>query len=571
MLQIISGKFFKSDDRYIHEAKGITYSNYSWSQPIKTCIATLEPVDTYRSVSSYVINYINQIEKEEKEHKGLTLVRIGDSEIIQQFQLLCILGLKAFFDIDRNNVEINCRKVPKSSSDRYLPSKFVSRFFEYQINGKINEIEAFVEFVDKVIGLPREKYLVVINCLKNFSQSLQVLNYNLDLAYSMLVYCLESLSQSFDEFEPSWVDYDTEIRNKLEPCFCKIDTDVTDKIRKILLESKESRLQKRFIDFIDNYTSNSFFTNEAANIKKALRKSELRQVLRNAYFMRSKYVHVLKPILEQLKIPAIAEGDIFYWRNEPYLTFGGLVRLAYHVIYNFIQRQEYLEIEDYDWRRDLPGVITMEVAPQYWISQSKRFKPSQATKKFSGFLLHLQETMLSKGSSVKLGDLLEKYESLIPTAKKEDKIPMLAMYYLYNSYVVQKARRPNYEKFLEQYKGIFNECSIEIMIVYILSNQKWPWDIEKCVSHYNKYRENRFSKNALSIPILIELCLILEIANMYLRTGEINKYNEWLDIACLEASGKPEHQELINECKSKGIKANYTLFLKPPETKSVAK
>jgi len=189
MLQIISGKFFKTDNRYIYEGRGITYSNYSWVQPIETCVATLEPVDTYRSVSSYVINYTNQIEKEE-EHKGFSLARIGDSEIVQQFQLVCMFGLKAFFDIDRNNVEINCRQKSRSSGDTYLPSIFVPRFFKSQIDGQMGEIEAFIKFVDKVIGLPREKYLVVINCLNNFSHALQVLNLNLDLAYSMLVYSL---------------------------------------------------------------------------------------------------------------------------------------------------------------------------------------------------------------------------------------------------------------------------------------------------------------------------------------------------------------------------------------------
>ena len=189
MLQIISGKFFKSDNRYVYEAKGITYSNYSWIEPIRTCIATLEPVDTYRSVSSYVISYINQIEKE----KAGVLLRTGDSEIVQQFQLLCMFGLKAFFDSDRNNVEINCREKPRSTADLYLPSKIVPRFFQNQIDGMSNEIDNFKRFVDKVIGLPRHKYLAVISSLCNFSHALQILNFNVDLAYSMLVYSLESL------------------------------------------------------------------------------------------------------------------------------------------------------------------------------------------------------------------------------------------------------------------------------------------------------------------------------------------------------------------------------------------
>lgn len=562
MLQIISGKFFKSDERHIHEAKGITYSNYSWIGPIKTCVATLEPVDIYRSaISSYVISYTNQIEK-----RGV-LVRTGDSEIIQQFQLLCMFGLKAFFDTNRNNVEINCRERPRSSDDRYLPSRFAPRFFDSQIDGHKDEIVAFVKFVDKVIGLPREKYIAVINCLNNFSHALEVLNYNLDLAYSMLVFSLESLSQSFDDFKPTWEDYYPEIKNKLDSCFTQIDANKASDIREILLESKNFRLQQRFINFITNHVSDSFFTDEANNIKFSLRKSELRRALKNAYTMRSGYTHQLKPIQEQLRHPQIADGDVFQWDNEPHLTFGGLTRLAYHVINNFILEQEYLESEDYDWARDLPGIITMNVAPQYWIGKFEGFTPSQATKRFSGFLGHIQELILSNGSLVDLRKLLEKYEFLIPTSKKEDKIPMLAMYSLYNCRVVQDGKRPNWKKFLKQYEEVFNECCIEMMIVYLLSNQKWTWDVEDCISHYETYKKNKFSKNALSVPLLIELCLITEIANMYLRAEKLDKYNEWLYTACLEAPGKPDIQKFINGCKSKGIEVDYNLILRPLKTK----
>lgn len=564
MLQIISGKFFKSDNRYVHEAKGITYSNYSWIQPIKTCVATLEPVDVYMSVSSYVINYINQIEKEKVDG----LVRTGDSKIVQQFQLLCMFGLKAFFDIDRNNVQINCREKPRSSSDYYLPSRFVRRFFDSQINGKMNEIETFIKFVDKVIGLPREKYLAVINCLNNFSHALQILNYNLDLAYSMLVYSLESLSQSFGDFESTWDDYNPKIKDKLDSCFSKIQPSLASEIRKILLESSNIQLQQRFVDFIANHISDSFFIGEAVDIKNALRKSELKRALRNAYTMRSGYAHQLKPIQEQLKISQIADEDVFHWDNEPYLTFGGLTRLAYHVINHFIQKQEYLESEDYDWTKTLPGIVTVQMAPQYWIWKDEGFTASQATKKYSGFLSHLQEVTLSNGSLVDLRKLLEKYESLIPAAKKEEKISMLATYYLYNFRVAQNGRRPNYEEFLKQYEDVFNECCIEMMVVYLLSNQRWPWNVDNCVSHYNEYKENRFSKNALSIPISIELSLVVEIANMYLRSGEIDRYDKWLDIACLEASGKPNIQKFINECKSKQIEIDCNLILRPLETKS---
>jgi len=569
MLQIISGKFFNKDDPlYIHDGKGILYSNYSWVGPIKTCIAALEPVETYRSIPSYVISYKNQIKKEEGPG---SIIRVGDPEIVHQFQLICIFGLKAFFDVDRNNVEINCRERPKSPNDYYLPSKFVSRFFQSEIHGQKSEVETFIKFVDKVIGLPRAKYLVIISCLENFLNALQVLNYNFDLAYSMLVFSLESLSQSFDDFNPTWDDYDIAIKNKLESHLTNIDKNISEDIQKTLLESKNFRLQQRFIYYITNQISDHFFTDEANNIESALRKSELKRVLRNAYTMRSKYAHQLEPIKDQLRNPHIGAGDVFHWDNEPYLTFGGLVRLTYHVLNNFIYNQDYLDCEEYDWRKDLPGIIFLKKAPQYWIWEAEGFISSQATARFSGFLENLQQATVSDSGLVDLGTLLEKYESLIPTAKKEYKISMLATYCLYNKYIAIESRRPDFEEFIDKYNEEFNLCCIEMMIVYLLLNLKWPWEIKQCVSTYEKYNEKKFSKSGLSIPLLTELCLINNIANTYLNAGDTVEYDRWLDVACLESAGKPDIQRIINEHKSKRIEINSNLILKSINRKEGAK
>jgi len=378
---------------------------------------------------------------------------------------------------------------------------------------------------------------------------------------------VESLSQSFDEFEPTWEDYNPEIKKELDCYLSKISLEVAEDIREVLLKSSNLRLQHRFIDFITNYVSDSFFTDEAIEIKFALRKSELKRTLRNAYTMRSNYVHLLVPIQQQLRDPQIAEGDLFHWENEPYLTFGGLTRLAYHVINNFIWKQDYLKIEEYDWKKDLPGIVWMKLAPQYWIWKDEGFDPSHATKKLSGFLTNIQNVKVSGDSLVDLRKLLKKYESFIPSAKKKYQIPMLAVYCLFNLFIREEERMPNYKDFIEEYEDILSDCDIVMMIVYLLLNEKWPWDIEECVSHYDDYKKNKFSKNALSVPLLIELCLIVEIANMYLRADELDKYNKWLYTACLEASGKPDIQKFIDECKSKGIEVDCKLILKPLKTK----
>ncbi len=71
MLQIISGKFFKSDDRYAFDSFGILYSNVACWRAIATPVATLHPVDSHGSVARYVVTYTNQIEKEaDREGRG---------------------------------------------------------------------------------------------------------------------------------------------------------------------------------------------------------------------------------------------------------------------------------------------------------------------------------------------------------------------------------------------------------------------------------------------------------------------------------------------------------------------
>jgi hypothetical protein len=560
MLQIISGKFFKTEDRHKFDGKGITYSNYSWIEPIKTCVATLEPVDTYAPVSSYVISYINQIEKDKDGKPGI--VRVGDAEIIKQFELLCIFGLKAYFNINKVDVAVNCRNVAKDMGDKQIPSKFVKRFFDSQIMGNTQEIKNFTKFVDQVIGLPRNKYKIVIKCIYNFVNALQAINFNLDLSYSIFVYCLESLTQGLKNFTSNWADYYPESKDKLDFVLMKINNNIADEIRTILLQSGNFKLLQRFSNFVCGHIDNSFFIDEAEKVGSALRKSELNRVLKNAYALRSRYVHNLKQILKQLEIPAIASADVFHWDNEPYLTINGLVRLTHHVITNFIWRQEYLEREEYNWKKDLPGIYTLAVAPQIWIGKHENFEPSTVNKRFSGFLQNLQDAISNTGSLTDLDKLLEKYESLIPNAKKKDKLSMLAVYCLYNNFIVQSEKRLDYEKFLLKHQHSLNECCIEILITRLLLNQEWPWDIEECVEQYNNYLQNKFSENSLSIPTKIEICLIIEIANNYLRIKKIREYKEWLRRASLESAGKPEIQKLINESIQKNIEIDYNQVLK---------
>jgi len=567
MLQIISGKFFKSQDRHVHQAKGILYSNYAWIQPIATCIGVLEPVDSLRATSAYVFNYTNQIERE--GDRAGELVRTGDTEIVRQFQLLCSFGFRAYFSDDRAAVLANCRRLPVSASDTLVPSLFAPRIFDAQIMGNTAETAQFVRLVEQVIGLPRAYYCAVMSVLDNLEHALQALNWNIDLAYSMLVYCLESLSQTFDSYTPAWTDYDVEVREDIDELLAGLDPALGENFRATLLRSSHQKLSARLVDFVESHVSESYFTTEAVGRSSPLRRSHLRRALIKAYTLRSGYVHRLQPLREQLRHAHVSAGDVFLWDKEPYLTFRGLLRLVLHTVNAFIFKQAPVLSEDLNWRRELPGRMTLNLAPEYWIWQHDRLDALQGKAlsedvrlKLGGFLDHLMEVARTQGAITDMRGLLRKYERLMPQVPKLDRIRMLVLYVLYNSVINPSAQMPDWENVaFEKHKKDTETCCIETLLAGLLLSERIDEKFEDCKLVYEEYSSRgRFTKKAIEVPSLLELKLQAELANMALHEGDLDDFNRYVSMAIGDSAGSQQAQDVLLACRSSATPIEHAVF-----------
>jgi hypothetical protein len=111
--------------------------------------------------------------------------------------------------------------------------------------------------IEKAIRLPRAKYVALIDVLDAVDRSLQAINGSLDLAYSLLVYALESLAQKFDRYQPKWDDYDQQLRGKLDKAL-KADPQLEAEVRSILVEASHLKLNTRFRDFVETHISTDF-------------------------------------------------------------------------------------------------------------------------------------------------------------------------------------------------------------------------------------------------------------------------------------------------------------------------
>jgi len=547
MLQIISGKFFKSAKRYRYDGKGILYGNFQWYEAIETCAAKLEPVDIFGSVASYVVSYVNQIEKVDEARRG-TLIRTGDSEIVEQFRLLCVVGLQSFFHSTQEIVAIACRQRPLSMSD-LAPQVFVPRHFQASVKGTAEDVAFFSQLVKKVIGLPRDTYRAVLAALKGFADALEVCGENIDLSYSLLVFALECLSQTFDCYEPEWADYPPEVTVNLNPILEQLPEGTSEDIRLALLRERNLKLGKRFVDFALDHIDRRLFMQEAPNMPNALRKSDLARALRNAYGLRSKYTHELRPIHELLRTPGFARGEVLNWEHEPYPTLAGLVRVVRHVICNFVSRQELLKTEDIDWRSELPGIVRAHLAPQYWIWRHEDFQVGDATRRLEGFLQQVESTFANEVPLTGLRDLMTVYEKHIPDSHGQEKLRMFALYCAYNLIVADAGRTDDHEEFIAKHEVLLEECSIETMLVLLVLVNKWPWKPKEVVGQWNLYRKQRYQRRGLVVPRALEVLVQVRIAEAYLEAGSTQRHSMWLGRALDDAAGRPSLQEAIRKAR----------------------
>jgi hypothetical protein len=547
MLQIASGKFFTSQARYRYNAKGVLFANYRAYVPVTTCVGTVEPVDAFGSVATYVFNYVNQMEKQGKARPGV-LLRTGDWEIVEQFRLLLIVGLRAFFHHSRTAVANACRSEPTSVSD-VAPRLFVPRFFENRIQGTADEQRAFRRLVNRAIGLPRDKYRVTLAAAGGFADALEVAGRNLDLAYSLLVFSLECLSPGSDMCTPTWADYPEEVTARLDPILDELEPSVGARIRGALLRERNVKLGRRFVDFVSGHVRPEFFTEDVPGGERALQGGELARALKNAYELRSGYAHRLRPIHELLRVPAMAAGDVIVWDHEPYLTLGGLTRLTQHVITTFITRQETLATEQIDWRSELPGVIHVPLAPQYWMAQHEDFQPQDATKKLEGFLQQCVAARVSGTAVTDLRELMIVLERELPHAGAVQRRRMYCLYRGYCLCVDSRARPARYVAVLKQHEDLLGECTIEAMVVLLLTEEEWPWEPRVLAKEWERYSAQQFGRRGFLMHPLLRVLVEARIAAAYLAHGSTQRHSMWSNRALLDAAGRPAVQQKLRDAR----------------------
>ena len=105
----------------------------------------------------------------------------------------------------------------------------------------------------------------------------------------------------------------------MEKVFKTLDEDAVEKIKEILIKDEHLKLSKRFQEFVVGHIGDKFFYyNEK---RKTIGKEEFLVALANAYNIRSKYAHMLKPLMKHLRMSEFSKNaDVFEFQHNVYFT-----------------------------------------------------------------------------------------------------------------------------------------------------------------------------------------------------------------------------------------------------------
>lgn len=545
MLQIISGKFFQSKERFDSIGRGVLYSNASVFFDIETSVGKITKISYSSGINTYLLSFQKGLEKPKELSSGV-MVATDDADILNQFKYILTFGLKTFFDDNKNNVYINSRTNPIDSNDTLIPSKIIPRFFDSKIDLTEKEIADFIDLFELIILLPRTQYKRLISCLQNFYNALQIVNYNFDLSYTLLIFSLESLSKD-ETYLPVWEDYNEDKRTELENLFKETDFNKnhTIQIKEILLKDGIFKLQKKFINFITKNITDSFFIDEAKNIKKPIKKLELEKLLKNAYTFRSKHVHELEKLNKNLvhfsKLDS--KWETFEFANEKYLTLSGLIRLTHHVITNFIIQNTSIKTEAINYFSEIPNIIMGELHYRHWIWETP-IRMEMINNYFTNFCnMSIARLNNNKAEFFDMKNVFKFCIDNIKTATDKQKLAILQMLSLYR----ELTKTTEYTIFISNNTCILSTKSIYSMTIDLILKNTSNWDATNIII-LEDYFLKKYKKNSLMLSGLIEVSLLLEMAAKFIEKKDYYNYKKYMRKAIFELSGEYKIQLEIQIC-----------------------
>lgn len=542
MLQIATGKLFSREAGRTNNLRGVMYTNavfpYGTMHVDVSTGRLLPPSSTVPGVKSVAYEFIERIELEPDGTQGV-LVSSTSAPYVLDFATVCSFALDCIWSPDFDVVRRLIGTQPGVSTGT-LPGRFVKRMYEPDFHVQPGQIEFLQSFVEQLIGLQRVKFLGAMRAIRTYVSAMHRVADDLELAYTLLVASVESLAQDFDGHQADWASLEDRKRTAMDEALEGAGPDIAERVRHALLSVEHIALARRFREFTLAHVADSFFRAEAAGLANAAARADLPDCLREAYTLRSKYVHSLKRLPHMLTTGHVS-GEVVVESGVQYFTIAGLSRLMRHVIINFVVQQPTVPHEVYDYRLERYGFGQYPLDPAYWVGGAVGDITHLGKDKLGGFLQQLTQSLLRMpGATITdLRPVLERVNEFAPRITRDLRRPYLALMALFNWFAPNANRVEPAPQVADLIAGELGVPSTEALCCYCLTETMPDWTHAEHSETLLAYFRRRGRKNGYRLPRLLEAAVTLALAERYRLAGNLTEFRRWVSFAVENHPGNP--------------------------------
>lgn len=517
---------------------------------------------------------------------GAGSVMTSVDEITEQIRRLMILRMNLFLGKSPEEVENHCNTL-RSVGSNLIPRKILPEVFSNISRPLRKEIEGLDFWFQKVLSLPRQKYLTVCQALTAYERALHVLSSDPALSYSLLVFVVEALANSHSDYHATWDDVRGNPRTRFDTLFkdariSSIKDDWIDDLREAIVNSLHPGATRRFTQFALDHISNDFYNASLSTSKSPVRRSRIRQSIQNAYSLRSSFSHTLVPLTQFLISESYRAEEVEQY-GETYLTLRGLFRLVRSIFLRFIEKQEGVELYSHPWDKEPhSGLVIFSRGKAYLrmknpegqlydieAQHAKTWFEDILTVYQDNYIERLHEKLSSNQGHTDLfvgvatsgsmagraifrfdpspsydwGSLKEKSLSLIPQAKKIEKGFLQAIALLCTHLEMLDGGEDKWDEVVAE--RAFNTPLLELerFVVDVIHGKAQNWSSEKA----EKIFERHLKKSKVFLPTRVEIACMLGLAKLFQCENSDEGRQKWLKAACGDTALYSSLQSLIQQ------------------------
>lgn len=344
----------------------------------------------------------------------------------------------------------------------------------------------------------------------------------------------------------TWDRYDPTKRKIIDPVLARADPDLAEEVRVAILEADSVGAKRRFVVSTMARVSPSYYRSEASGVVRPPQGPDLERLLGVTYDIRSRRSHVLQDLGPEAWAYSDGAETVFEPTYQRILTLAGLWRLVRHVVRHYVANTPKPDPEPYDYRPELPGVVQMILAPQYWIGKTAGFDQKTAPARFEGVVEALTNWLADdENGGFNLTPVVERIERLVPgLADSDAKTAMVGIYALWHSWTdPEKDHRPNAADFLRKYGPCLDVPSPIAFTVGLLSKRGMPdWSGEQLVELATTRRAERGRGKGVPLPATVDATIQVQAAD---QLEAADRHDEAVVFAANAIEGSPGYEPLM--------------------------